>query len=405
MPDTSADIVISGGGPAGLIAAAGFGHAGFSVLLVDPNTPVTQADAPRADMRSTAFLRPARDLFEQTGLWPSLAPHAVPLEALRIVDTAGEPPEIRDERVFHPDTAEENAPLGWNFLNWEIRRILLQHLESQPNIDLRFGTAYRTHLARSHEALVHLSDGTRVRTRLLIGADGRNSPVRESAGIGTRITRYGQKSLAFTATHALAHQNVSTEIYHRGGPFTMVPLQAIDGRPASAIVWMNPGPRALELLELEPAAFNEEMVRRSAGLFGAMELASARTAFPIVSMQARHLVAERCAIIAEAAHVLPPIGAQGLNTSLNDVAALLDAARAAPDQLGKPQMLSRYAHNRKKDIARRARVIDIFNRITRSGAAPLQAMRLAGLKAAHDITPLRHALMRAGMGPGQRAPR
>jgi 2-octaprenyl-6-methoxyphenol hydroxylase len=398
MQRQTVDVFISGGGPAGLTAAAGFGNAGFSVLLADPVAPVTVGDKTGSDLRSTAFLQPAQHLFGDIGLWDALAPHAVPLQSLRIVDTAGEPPMLRGERAFRSDDIGD-GPLGWNFLNWVFRREILDYLRKQPGVDLRFGTGFRSLLTRTSGAIVTLSDGTSVAARLVIAADGRASPLREAVGIGCHITRYGQKSLAFTATHVHPHDNISTEIYHRGGPFTMVPLADLDGKPASAIVWMNSGRRATDLLAMAPDAFNAEMTRRSASLFGPMELASERAMFPIVTQRAERLVGQRTAIVAEAAHVLPPIGAQGLNTSLNDIAALLQAARANPDGLGEPAMLRAYERARSTDIARRARIIDLFNRITRSGDLGLQGLRLIGLKAAHDIRPLRRALMRTGMGP------
>ncbi len=400
MKRHAVDVLISGGGPAGLSAAAAFGSAGYSVLLVDPVPPVTTGDSADSDLRSTAFLQPAKTLFSQTGLWQRLARHAVPLRTLRIVDTAGDPPVLRGERAFQSDEMGDE-PLGWNFLNWLFRREILAHLETLPNVELRYGTGFRTLLTRTSAALVSLDDATQVSAKLVIGADGRDSPVREAVGIGVHTIRYGQKSLAFTATHALEHHNVSTEIYHQGGPFTMVPLNDVAGKPASAIVWMNPGRRALELLNMEPAAFNDAMTRRSADLFGPMELASRRGIFPIISQRADRLSAQRTAIIAEAAHVLPPIGAQGLNTSLNDIAALLDAARANRDDLGGSAMMTAYERARAGDIARRARAMDLFNRVTRSGNIALQSLRLAGLKSAHDIAPIRKSLMRVGMGPGR----
>ncbi len=395
-----ADILIAGGGPAGLVAAAGFSAAGRSVVLLDPAPPITRGDAPGSDLRSTAFLQPARALFERIGLWPALAPHAVPLEALRIVDTVGTPPAPRDKRIFRSRGSGSAEPLGWNFLNWVIRRELLGWLERRGNVDLRFGTGFSGMIRRSDAVLVSLSDGSRIRARLVVGADGRDSPVREAAGIGVRTTRYGQKSLAFTATHEQPHGNVSTEIYHEGGPFTMVPLADVEGRPASAIVWMNPGRRAVELLEMTETAFNAAMEQRAAGLFRGLRLASGRALFPIISQRAERLTAARVALVAEAAHVLPPIGAQGLNTSLNDIAALLEATGRHPEDPGRPEALAAYEGARLRDIARRARAIDLFNRVTRSGRPALQALRLSGLRAAHDIAPLRRALIRVGMGPG-----
>jgi 2-octaprenyl-6-methoxyphenol hydroxylase len=354
------DILITGGGPAGLIAAAAFAGDGFSVCLVDPTKPVTEGTAAGADQRSTAFLQPAKALFEHTGLWDQLSEHGIPLQALRIVDTAGDPPEVRGERAFQSSDVGDQ-PFGWNFMNWQIRQVLLDHLTKQPNVTLRFGTGFRDLLSRTSGAIVTLSDNTRIEAQLVIAADGRNSPVRDAVGIPAHTTRYGQKSLAFVATHTEPHYNVSTEIYHEGGPFTMVPLADINGVPASAIVWMN-----------------------------------------IISQRADRLTSERVALIAEAAHVLPPIGAQGLNTSLNDVAALLAAAQSHP--FGSPAILTTYARARHRDIANRARIIDLFNRVTRSGDIGLQGLRLAGLKTVHDFRPLRQGLMRAGMGPSQTSP-
>ncbi|MGR3660514.1 MAG: FAD-dependent monooxygenase [Paracoccaceae bacterium] len=392
------DIFISGAGPAGLIAAAAFAHDGYSVCLADPMPPVTDGTSQSADQRSTAFLQPAKALFQQTGLWDQLQPHGVPLNALRIVDTTGTPPEVRDERVFQSSDVGDQ-PFGWNFMNWRIRGVLLDHLNKQPNISLRFGTGFQALLSRTSGAIVTLGDGTRVEAKLVIAADGRTSPLRDAVGIPVQTTRYGQKSLAFVATHTEPHHNISTEIYHEGGPFTMVPLADINGVPASAIVWMNKGRKTIDIAALPRDGLNREMTLRSASLFGPMEVAGPIAVWPIISQRATQLTAERTALIAETAHVLPPIGAQGLNTSLNDIAALLEAARTHP--LGEPAMLKSYAKARQRDIANRARVIDLFNRVTRSGDIGLQSLRLAGLKVVHDFQPLRQSLMRAGLGPSK----
>ena len=161
------DILISGGGPAGLIAAAAFAGDGYSVCLVDPAAPVTDGAAANADQRSTAFLQPAKALFEQIGLWDRLSEHGIPLQALRIVDTAGEPPEVRGERAFQSSDVGEQ-PFGWNFMNWQIRQVLLEHLNKQPNVNLRFGTGFRGVLTRTSGAIVSLTDGTRIDTQLVI---------------------------------------------------------------------------------------------------------------------------------------------------------------------------------------------------------------------------------------------
>ncbi|MFV2002204.1 MAG: FAD-dependent monooxygenase, partial [Paracoccaceae bacterium] len=322
MRRETVDILICGGGLAGLVCAAALDAAGYTVLLVDPAPAQNDTSRGKPDQRSTAFLRPAQALFDDIGLWPELSRHGMAMRALRIVDTAGDPPRVRGERQFDADETGD-APLGWNFQNPVIRAALLSHLAGKPGFVLRYGTGFASMTCRTSGAIVTLSDNSRIEAALVIGADGRWSAVREAAGIGAKTIRYGQKSIACTATHAHAHDFVSTEIYHTGGPFTMVPLADIAGKPASAIVWMNPGRKAHELAALPPREFGAAMTRRSAGLFGAMQLVSERALWPIVSMRAARLVGERSALIAEAAHVLPPIGAQGLNTSLNDIAALI----------------------------------------------------------------------------------
>jgi 2-octaprenyl-6-methoxyphenol hydroxylase len=391
------DIFVSGGGIAGLTAAAAFGQAGFTVLLADPAPPVDAAEGDGSDLRSTAFLQPARDLFDRAGLWDALAPHATPLEVLRAVDTTGWPPEIRATRDFRADDISDR-PFGWNLSNWQTRHVITQTIARTPGVELRMGVGFARLLTREREALVALTDGTALRARLVIAADGRDSPVREAAGIGVSVARYGQKALAFNVTHPYPHENVSTELYNSGGAFVLVPLPDLRGGPASAVVWMNDGRRSLDLLAMDEAAFGAEATLRACGLYGPLTLASPRRLWPVVTQQAERLTAQRVAIVAEAAHVLPPIGAQGLNTSLHDIRALLGLAVADPEGLGAPAMLAAYETARARDIRTRATAIDLFNRVCRSGEAPVQALRLAGLKAVHDIAPLRRAVMRAGLG-------
>ncbi len=391
------DIFVSGAGIAGLIAAAALGQAGYSVLVADPAPPAPDAEADGSDLRSTAYLRPGRDLIESAGLWQALAPHATPLEILRAVDTTGWPPRVQGSRDFRADDLGD-GPFGWNLPNWLTRKVLSETLADTPGVDLRLGTGFAGLLARDREVLVRLSDGTRLRASLVIGADGRASPVREAAGIGARITRYGQKALALAVTHPEPHQNISTEIYNTGGAFTLVPGQDHDGRPSSSVVWMNDGPRAAALMALDDAALNAEMTERSCGVLGPLTLASPRRVWPVVTQVADRLTARRVALVAEAAHVLPPIGAQGLNTSLRDVAALLDAMGEAPNDPGAADALTRYERARERDVHLRAQAIDLFNRVCKSDLGAVHALRLLGLKAVHDIAPLRRSVMRAGLG-------
>ena len=396
MSETT-DIFISGGGIAGLTAALALSRLGLKVTLADPEPPAPNAAADGSDLRSTAFLQPARELFEEAGLWPTLAPHATPLETLAVIDCQGDPPTPRTERAFR--AADLGAPaFGWNLPNWLTRKTLTETLAATPGAELLLGTGFGAILTREREAIVTLTDGSRLRARLAIAADGRASPLREAVGISAETTRYGQKALAFVVTHDRPHDNVSTELYLSGGAFTLVPLPDLDGKPASAVVWMNDGAEAARLLSMEPDAFSEAATARSCAVLGQLRLASPRRSWPVVTQRARHLTAERTAIIAEAAHVLPPIGAQGLNTSLHDVRALIDLARDAPEEIGTQAWLDRFAKRRARDIRARAGVIDLYNRVCRSDAPPVQALRSLGLTLVHDVAPLRRGIMRAGLG-------
>lgn len=397
MSDDTCDIVISGGGIAGLTAAAAFGAQGFSVVCVDPAPPVTTRDAEGADLRSTALLQPAREVLTEAGLWDRLAPHGTPLDVMRIVDAGGDLPEPRVTQDFRSADLSD-LPFGWNFPNWLLRRELLAALDDLPTVDFRPGVSSTALMTRTAEARVRLSDGTRLRTKLLIAADGRGSPTRTAAGIPVTTLRYGQKALAFAVTHPIPHENVSTEIHRSGGPFTLVPLPDYEGRPSSAIVWMEDGPRALELAEMDVAAFETEMSTRSCHLFGPLTLASRRTVWPIISQQAERMSGERIALMAEAAHVVPPIGAQGLNMSLRDLASLLDLARKSPATLGDAKMLDAYHAARHRDISLRVRGIDLLNRASQATAQPLRDARAMGLKAIYGLKPVRHTLMQMGLG-------
>ncbi|MEL6205389.1 MAG: FAD-dependent monooxygenase [Pseudomonadota bacterium] len=396
MARTETDVFIAGGGIAGLTAALAVARTGMRVVLAAPARPITAPAEDGSDLRSTAFLQPARQLMDEIGLWSALASDAVPLEGLRLIDTVGWPPEIKDTREFRANDLGASC-FGWNLINWRVSAALMSVLDEEPLVDMRFGRRFASMLTRRSGVIVRLSDGESVAARLVVAADGRNSAVRAAAGIGVDTTRYGQKALAFTVTHPVPHGNVSTEIYNSGGPFTMVPLPDQSDRPASAIVWMNPGPKALALASADPVAFEAEMSARSAYHLGPLALTSARRVWPIVSQRARALTAERTAILAEAAHVVPPIGAQGLNTSLNDVAALRDVIAVSPEALGGPDMLAQFARARTLDMQARVAAIDLFNRVTRSGAPRMQAFRRNALKAIYDIRPLRQAVMRAGM--------
>jgi 2-octaprenyl-6-methoxyphenol hydroxylase len=391
------DILISGGGVAGLTAAAALGTAGVRVICVDPTPPVTDADAEGADLRTTAFLQPSIPVLESAGLWARLAPHAAPLQVMRIIDAGGPEPEAR--LVKHFDAAEiSDAPFGWNLPNWLLRHEMVARLAELPNVSFRPKVGFARMLVRDAEALVTLTDGAQIAARLVIGADGRASPVREALGISVKTIRYGQKALAFGVTHDLPHENVSTEVHRKGGPFTLVPLPDRAGRPASAVVWMDIGPEITRLHNLPVAEFEAEMTARSSGILGPLTLATRRSVWPIISQIADRMSGPRAVLMAEAAHVLPPIGAQGLNMSLADLTCLLDLLAKHSGDPGASAVTEAYHRQRHLEVRGRVTGIDLLNRASMAETPALRDLRARALDALYSAKPVRQFLMRAGLG-------
>ena len=388
------DIVISGGGIAGLVAAVAFGDAGFDVLCVDPKPPVTNRDTTGADLRTTAYLQPGQTFLQTIGIWPLVADRSAPLQIMRIVDAAG--PDLVTKDFNATDISD--APFGWNVGNWDMRDGLLSRIAALPNVVFEPGLSTTSTNTRSTEARVTLSDGRLISCQLLIAADGRDSAIRKTARIAAKRSEFGQLALSFAVTHAMGHDNISTEVHKGGGPFTLVPLPDFEGQPSSAVVWMDKilDIQAMQALSIDE--FNAEMTERSAGVLGPLSLITARTAWPIISQLAGSFYSERTAFIAEAAHVVPPIGAQGLNLSIGDIETLLELVKASPGGIGELPVLKKY-HQVRRPIAQ-SRVIGVgaLNRASKAEGPAATRARALGLDAIHRIAPLRRALMQLGLG-------
>jgi len=397
MNRVDTDVLISGGGVAGLSCAAAFATAGFSVICVDPAPAQKGGASTSTDKRTTALFQGSQRFLETAGIWSRLSEQAEALQVMRIVDAGGDLPEPRVVRDFNASDISDE-PFGWNLPNWLLRREMGARLAELENVDFRPGTGFERMVTRTKHALATLSDGTQVRARLVIGADGRHSAVREAAGISAKTTRYGQKAIVFSVTHPNPHDNVSTEVHRSGGPFTLVPLPDQDGQPCSSVVWMESGAECLRLESLSDEDFSAAATARSAGVYGDLKLASKRQVWPIITQVADNLIAQRTALVAEAAHVVPPIGAQGLNLSLADMDLLLELACANPESLGDNQMLETYARRRSPEVQMRVKGVDALNRASIAGAPILRDLRAKGLEALYGFEPLRKSLMQLGLG-------
>ncbi len=386
------EILIVGAGIAGLAATAAFAAAGFEVICLDPELPAT-----RPDQRSTAFLMPAVALLQRAGVWQRLQKHAAPIRMMRLVDADPLTHAIGEKADF--DCREINQDqFGFNLPNAFLRQEFTRHLEQIPSVRIEAPAALDHLTARSDCVLTRLTDGRVISTRLLVAADGRHSSVRTILGIKSRTWRYGQRAIVFTVRHAVPHDNISTEIHQSGGPFTLVPS---GDTHRSAVVWMEDSAKVSGLMALSDQDFAAAAGLRSCNVLGPLTLTSPRAAWPIIAQLANRFDGPRSVLIAEAAHVVPPIGAQGLNMSLSDIALLLDLAIEARKKaldIGSANLLSRYNARRHPVIAARITAIDALNRAAQVSSPTLRNLRRSGLHALFTIEPLRKTAMRLGLG-------
>ncbi|MFG1402256.1 UbiH/UbiF family hydroxylase [Xanthobacter sediminis] len=381
------DVAVVGAGPAGLVMALGLAARGVSTALV---TGPERA----ADHRTTALLDGSVRILEDFGLWAALAPKAAPLRDMRIADAT--------RRLFRaPEVTFRSAEIGldafgYNIENDPLRLTLLEAALEQPRLHIA-RTSLTSLKVEEDSARIELADGSALRARLVVGADGRGSLVRASAGIGMRTRAYPQVAFTAIVRHTRPHEDISTEFHTESGPFTLVPLPG----DRSSIVCVVGEREALRLLGLSDEALSRELEARASSILGRFEVEPGRGAFPLSAETAERLSAPRIALIAEAAHIMPPIGAQGLNLGLRDVAELANLvteAAARGEDVGGPELLERYARARRPDIDGRMRAVDVLNRSLLSDFVPIQGVRGFGLYLLDRVGPLRRRLMRLGVG-------
>ncbi|WOJ90740.1 FAD-dependent monooxygenase [Methylocapsa polymorpha] len=390
-PDTNADILVAGAGAAGLSAALALVQAGFSVVCVGC------VDS-RANGRTVALFEASLRFYKSLGLWRNFRGRTAPLEKITMIDAT----EARLPVPSVTFAASEIglAAFGENIENNVLVEGLAEIAAQTPGLVLHEGML--SDISFDADAVrATLADGHRVEAKLVVAADGRGSLARTKAGISARSWTYPQVALTALLTHEKPHRHVSTEFHTRSGPCTLVPLRALEGRPnRSSLVWLMSAEDADHRRALSPAALAREIERQVDSCVGKIEVEGTCGYFPMAGMSVARLFRPRIALIGEAAHVFPPLAAQGLNLSLRDSAALVEAledARGLGQDIGSAQTLAAYAKARRGDISLRTNGIDILNRSLLSDLFPVDFLRGAGLFAFSMIGPLRRALMREGV--------
>jgi len=396
--DSETDVAVVGGGPAGLTAAIALAAAGVATCVIAPRA--------RPDNRTTALLMGSVTALATLRVWERCAADAAALRTMRIVDATA-------RLLRAPEVAFSSAEIGCDAFGYNIENrhlaVALAARAAELAALARIDDTVQEIEVTEDRATLRLAGGGHVRARLVIGADGRNSRCREAAGISLTSRRYPQTALTFNLGHARPHHDASTEFHTESGPFTLVPLPAAPGRAhRSSLVCVLDPADAARLQAFDDAALGDEIERRAHSILGKVTVEPGRGVFPLEIATARTFARDRIALIGEAAHVIPPIGAQGLNLGIRDGATISEvvvAAHRAGDDVGAADVTAGYDRLRRADVTSRTIAVDLLNRSLLTDFLPVQGLRGLGLYLVDQVGPLRRAVMREGIAPTAATPR
>lgn len=390
-------VVVGGGGMVGLTLAAALGAAGVTVAVVD-RRPASTMRAPSFDGRVSAIARGSRTILDAIGVWQGMAAEAEPIREIRVSDGAS-------PLHLHYDSAEVGADaVGYIVENRHIRRSLLERVAALDGVALLDGASIERHERDPIEARIALDDGRVVSAALLVATDGRDSPLRRAAGLGTVEWRYDQTGIVCTVAHERPHRGIAQERFLPAGPFAILPMTG----NRSSIVWTEKADIAARILALPPDGFADELAWRFTSYLGALGVEGPVFSYPLALTLAERYTANRLAVAGDAAHAIHPIAGQGFNLGIRDAAALaeviVDAARLGLD-IGAVTALARYGRWRRADNLAMLAATDGLNRLFSNDRAALALGRRLGLAAVGRIPPLKRLFMRHAMGELGEKPR
>ena len=405
--DLDVDVCVVGAGPVGGTLAAWLAGAGVRTALVD-RAALPPMEHPEFDGRAYAIAAGSRRVLEAAGLWERLPLAANPIRGIRVSDGRVGQRASRLHLHFDVDAVADAAPpfegkpaFGWMVEARSLRMALNARLHALP--DLALFAPGDAVVARGAEAAeVRVAGGPVLRARLVVGAEGRRSPLREQAGIRVTYLPYRQTGMVFAIAHERPHNDVALEHFLPGGPFAQLPMAPAEVGPhVSAIVWTERDAMARHLLGLDEARFAREVARRLGGHLGAIRLVGRRWSYPLSAMVVHGITAPRLALVGDAAHGIHPIAGQGLNLGFQDVgklAELVVAAVAAGEDPGSEAVLLRYRAARAPAVMAMTAATDALDRLFSTDAAPVRLARGLGIAAVDRIGPLKRLFMRRAMG-------
>lgn len=389
------DIAIVGGGLNGPALALGLAQLGLRVTVIDAReNGVARNEG--FDGRSYAIALTSGRLLQGLGLWDALEAHAQPMLDIKVTDgRVGDGPS---PFFMHFDHAEiEEGPLGHMIEDRHLRAALAQAVSRTPAITVKSGTTVIAQNATAEGITLALEDGSALRARLCIGADGRGSGVAERAGIKRIGWRYGQTALVCAIAHELPHEGVAHQFFMPPGPLAILPLT--DNR--SSIVWSETDAQAAAITALGDDAYLDVLRPRFGDFLGEISLAGARYTYPLSLSLTHDMIADRVALVGDAAHGVHPIAGQGLNAGFRDIAALCEVladAKRRGEDIASPLVLERYQQWRRFDNTTLALATDSFNRMFSNDNPLIRVVRDLGMGAINAIPQLRRGFMREAAG-------
>jgi 2-octaprenyl-6-methoxyphenol hydroxylase len=405
----SVQVCIMGAGPVGGTLGCRLAAAGVSVAVID-HAALPPMENPAFDGRAYAIAAGSRALLDDAGLWDVLDVPPNPIRDIRVTDgRVGRPPSRLHVHFDHREAAEEPQPFGWMVEARSLRKALNARFPVQPGLHV-FAPA-KARVERSADGVVvHLDNGTVIRSRLVVGAEGRNSPLREQAGIQVTRIPYHQSGIVCAIAHERPHHDLALEHFLPAGPFAALPMgPSADAEPGgspnvSAIVWTERTKDVPPIMALDDARFARELGRRLGGHWGAIRAVGRRWAYPLSAMIVHRYIDTRLALAGDAAHGVHPIAGQGLNLGFRDAIELADlvieADRLGAD-VGSPELLARYQRVRRGDNLLMFGMTDQLDRLFSTDRRLVRTVRDLGIGAVDRLGPVKRVFMRRAMGlPG-----
>ncbi len=400
---TEVDVCVVGAGPVGGALACRLAKAGLAVAVVD-RAALPPMEHPDFDGRAYAIAAGSRSLLEEAGIWDALPLPTGPIEQIRVSD--GLPGRPAAPFFLHFDSGElaDEAPggaLGWMVEARSMRVALNAVLNATPGLHLHAPAQAQVTRSAS-EAHIRLDTGQAFTARLVVAAEGRDSPLRRQAGLAAARWSYPQTGIVCAIAHDLPHRNTALEHFLPAGPFAQLPLAAGEaGENLSAIVWTERRETASRMMALDDAAFGREVAERLGSHLGTIRIVGRRWSYPLSAMYVHRVTSERLAVVGDAAHGIHPIAGQGLNLGLRDAIALSDlvlAAAARGEDIGAPSLLDRYARARRVDNVSMLLATDGLDRLFSTANPLVRAARDLGIAAVHRMPRLKRAFMLQAMG-------